>query len=87
MVIFKLQFRSNVTEIVTRGDPYPGLTATETALAVYQSGYTLPIPRKCPTGIAKMMTACWNSNPEERPDFEKMSNYFRDIPEEAWLSK
>ena len=74
-------------EIVTRGDPYPGMTAMEAALAVYQSGYRLAIPENCPAGIAEVIKSCWNNNPEERPDFEQMSNYFRDIPEESWLFK
>jgi hypothetical protein len=60
------------------------MNAIEAALAVYQSGFRLEIPKYCPVGIAEVMKSCWNTDPEERPDFEQMSNYFRDIPDSSW---
>ena len=50
-----------------------------------EEGYRLEPPAHCPVGIAEVMKACMSVNPEERPDFEQISNFLRDIPETHWL--
>lgn len=32
-------------------------------------GYRLPTPRGCPPVVARLMKACWHSDPLKRPSF------------------
>ena len=37
-------------------------------------GFRMPIPRGCPGLAAKIMRACWQQDPENRPSFLLISN-------------
>ena len=56
-------------EILTRGDPFPGMAALEVAIAVGSKGVRHPIPEETPQWLHDLLQSCWNENPDERPDF------------------
>lgn len=65
-------------EIFTRGKiPYPGMTNAE-SLQQIERGYRMPCPSECPQQIYDLIRKCWNDNPESRPTFEYISEYFAD---------
>jgi hypothetical protein len=58
-----------IWELVARSAPYPDLDPVNTALAVISENLRPSIPENCDPTIAKIMTDCWQSQPEKRPDF------------------
>ena len=63
-------------EIVTLGStPYPGMPASEVMKRV-RDGYRLEKPEHAKREIYNMMYYCWDSDPEERPDFPGLVNDF-----------
>jgi len=59
-------------EIFTRAkEPWEGLEPVAAAFKV-RDGERLPIPDHMPEALAHLMTSCWNSDPQLRPDFEKI---------------
>ncbi len=60
-------------ELVTGGKtPYELLSPIQAAVGVAKHGLRPKIPQSCPSGVAKMMKDCWETNPEDRPTFEKL---------------
>ena len=48
--------------------PYHDLGNLQVAMQI-NNGYRLPIPRGCPAVVARVMKACWHSEPQKRPSF------------------
>lgn len=48
--------------------PYHGMDNFQVATRVSQ-GYRMPIPRGCPPVVARVVKACWHSEPRKRPSF------------------
>lgn len=66
-------------EIVTFGnEPYDGAKNAEVVEMVCQQGVRLPCPEKpcaplgCPKAVHDMMLGCWQTDPDDRPDFEEL---------------
>lgn len=58
-------------EIFSRGQvPYPGMSNQE-ILEKVPAGYRLPPPLETTETIHQVMTDCWKSEPDERPEFEQ----------------
>ncbi|XP_006903678.1 PREDICTED: LOW QUALITY PROTEIN: protein tyrosine kinase 6 [Elephantulus edwardii] len=56
-------------EVFRRGQmPYPGMSNHETFLRV-DSGYRMARPLECPPTVYKLMLACWQRDPMQRPSF------------------
>ena len=53
--------------------PYHNLDDVQMILKVSE-GYRMPIPRGCPGLAAKIMRACWQHEPRNRPSFLLISN-------------
>ena len=53
--------------------PYPDMEDTQVAARV-TSGYRMYTPRGCPRLAGKIMRACWQHNPKDRPSFLLISN-------------
>jgi len=69
-------------EIITYGRlPYPGMTGSEVLQSV-ERGYRMPKPEnsvfQCPDSYYDMMLKCWNKQPESRPTFRFLYDYFDD---------
>ena len=59
-------------ELFSRGMiPYFDMTNKEAAAQVCQ-GYRLPKPKECPEEIYKLMMACWDAEPNKRPNFDEI---------------
>lgn len=37
------------------------------------------IPTDCPPTLAEMLKQCWCENPEDRPDFKAITQFFADF--------
>ena len=53
--------------------PYHNLNDVQMVIRVSE-GYRMPIPRGCPGLAAKIMRACWQHEPSNRPSFLLISN-------------
>ena len=53
--------------------PYYDMQTTKMIVKV-ANGYRMPIPRRSPPLVAKIMKACWQEDPDERPTFLLISN-------------
>ncbi|KAM6163111.1 protein-tyrosine kinase 6 [Rhynchocyon petersi] len=59
-------------EIFSRGQmPYPGMSNHEAFLRV-DAGYRMACPPECPPSVHKLMLACWQRDPEQRPSFQML---------------
>lgn len=68
-------------EMVARKLPYFGMQPMQVGIAVLQQGMRPPIPPKCPAPLAKLMRACWDSDPNRRPSFEQLVQALEAMPE------
>jgi serine/threonine protein kinase len=57
-------------EILTRSDPYPGLSGLALAYSVARDGVRPPVPAYCPLEYASVMTRAWSRDPRDRPSFD-----------------
>lgn len=65
-------------ELVTHGSiPYAGMHNKEVIEQV-QRGYRIPRPTNCdcPEEVYRKMRECWHSDPDKRPTFEFLFNFF-----------
>jgi serine/threonine protein kinase len=70
-------------EVYERGKiPYPNLTNGEAAEAATK-GYRLPRPKSCPHEVYRVMLACWNNNPQMRPNFLSIQATLTDLVRQA----
>lgn len=64
-------------ELVTGNVPFQKMTAVQAASAVVR-GVRPIIPTDCPDSLAKIMTRCWDANPEVRPSFSNVVKLLED---------
>ncbi|KAI9560161.1 hypothetical protein GHT06_014172 [Daphnia sinensis] len=63
-----------VWEIVTLGStPYPGMEAREVMRRV-KDGHRLERPSHCRPEFYRLMSRCWHSDPQRRPDFGELKS-------------
>ncbi|KFM65342.1 Tyrosine-protein kinase Src64B, partial [Stegodyphus mimosarum] len=68
-------------EIFTHGGtPYPGMKNQTVSELITKQGYRMPKPTdpECSDAVYEIMLLCWKTNPDERPTFEFLFNYFSD---------
>ncbi|CAH8473451.1 unnamed protein product [Heterobilharzia americana] len=59
-------------ELFSLGErPYWNWT-NQAVIAMVEKGYRLPLPNVCSSEIYQIMTECWDSNPEQRPNFNSI---------------
>lgn len=64
-------------ELVTGNVPFQNMTAVQAASAVVR-GVRPIIPPECPDSLAKIMTSCWDVNPDVRPAFSDVLKLLED---------
>ena len=71
-----LAFGVLLWELVTRGNiPYEGISPGSVLFKKLQGGYRLPCPAGCPPHLQKLMSCCWEWEPEKRPtNFREVSS-------------
>lgn len=57
-------------ELLTREEPYPGMTGLGLAMAVANEGLRPPVPAYCPAEWARLMVTCWDADARVRPSFD-----------------
>ncbi|XP_063729539.1 tyrosine-protein kinase SRK3-like [Symsagittifera roscoffensis] len=66
-------------EIVTMGiNPYPDLSNHKDVQRFVTQGNNHPKPEECPDSLYDVVTLCWMSNPDRRPNFEGLKNTLED---------
>ena len=61
-------------EMFTHGElPYPKMKDDNVREKI-KSGYRLPKPKRCPQAAYTVMTECWRSVPDERPNFSALAD-------------
>ncbi|KAJ0400766.1 hypothetical protein ATCC90586_002042 [Pythium insidiosum] len=62
-------------ELVERRDPYAELNAFQVPLLVANDGLRpADFTRPAPLGLAELMKQCWDSNPDQRPTFDEITD-------------
>ncbi|KAL9980675.1 hypothetical protein ACROYT_G009288 [Oculina patagonica] len=65
-------------EIATLGGfPYPGITNRE-LMRLLKRGYRMEKPDTCSEEFYRLMTRCWEDNPDARPTFTKLCQHLED---------
>eukprot|EP00250_Pteridium_aquilinum_P004551 c14756_g1_i1 orf=582-1826(+) len=64
-------------ELVTGNIPFQKMTAVQAASAVVRGARPI-VPTDCPDSLAKIMTRCWDANPEVRPSFSDVVKLLED---------
>jgi len=73
-------------EILTGSDPFPEIeTYSSMVQAVCQEHKRPVIPANCPPTLKKILEACWDANPENRPSFQDILDDFESIVIEGTL--
>lgn len=55
-----------VWELLTGSRLYPGMSATRVAHMVAYEGARPDLPLDCPPGYMRLMTFCWQADPQHR---------------------
>ncbi|PRP82834.1 hypothetical protein PROFUN_04697 [Planoprotostelium fungivorum] len=67
-------FGVTIWELMEVSDPYPSLTAIETAYQVVHNDLRLQVPTSAPAWVQNMMKGCWETDPEARPTMNDICN-------------
>ncbi|XP_060529432.1 activated Cdc42 kinase Ack isoform X2 [Cylas formicarius] len=71
-------FGVTVWEMFTFGeDPWMGLIGSEILRKIDKEGERLVLPEACPPPIYSILLQCWARNPQERPTFAALKEFFR----------
>lgn len=71
-------FGVTVWEMFTFGeDPWMGLIGSEILRKIEKDGERLYQPEACPPEIYAILLQCWARNPQERPTFAALKEFFR----------
>jgi len=57
--------------------PYRGLAPLVVPNLVAEKGLRPTVPKGCPRKMAKLMTMCWDANPDNRPTFAEILEYLK----------
>lgn len=63
-------------EMLMRKVPYAEMSQVQIYEHVVTRGWRLPIPNDTPDGMKKLITRCWNKNPNDRPNFDEIIDLF-----------
>ncbi|KAK0412274.1 hypothetical protein QR680_006125 [Steinernema hermaphroditum] len=71
-----------IWELFTKCVPFKELEEASIIYNVGKKNLKLPIPDNCPTDIKQLLTDCWETNPDDRPDFEKIRDRLSQLKNE-----
>lgn len=66
-------------ELLTRDQPFRGMTPIQAAFAVARKGYRPTLPPRTPAGLAELINACWQEDPLRRPTFSQIVNALKRV--------
>lgn len=61
-------------EMFTTHIPFNGMTQLEVAVAVCKQKMRPKIPLNCPKNLRRLITTCWDADPNKRPEFVRIVN-------------
>lgn len=73
---------SHIVWTVPGSTPYPGMEAKEVMRKV-KEGYRLERPSHCRPEFYRLMSRCWQLDPQRRPDFGELKVEFAQLLDEA----
>ncbi|XP_058087656.1 serine/threonine/tyrosine-protein kinase HT1-like [Magnolia sinica] len=59
-------------ELLTALIPFHDMTPEQAAFAVSQKNARPPLPTACPLAFSHLISQCWSTNPDKRPQFEEI---------------
>ena len=66
-------------ELMIRGEtPYKGIRYFQILVQCLKTGYRLENPINCPQFVYQLCLKCWQRNPDSRPDFDEIIEYFEE---------
>eukprot|EP01118_Nematostelium_gracile_P002130 TRINITY_DN1228_c0_g1_i6.p1 TRINITY_DN1228_c0_g1~~TRINITY_DN1228_c0_g1_i6.p1 ORF type:complete len:328 (+),score=74.12 TRINITY_DN1228_c0_g1_i6:323-1306(+) len=65
-------FGVTLWEMYARQEPYPDLNAVQASSRVVYEGLRLEIPSGTREEVARIMQMCWETDPDNRPNFEQL---------------
>ena len=74
-----------VWELLTGETPFKGMDIMAVAYQVGIGKRTLPIPSSCPAEWKDLITACWERDPERRPNFPDILRHLDSVAESVWM--
>jgi len=66
-------------ELLTHQIPFQGMNGVQVSVAVVTQGLRPSLPDDCPVEISKLVTDCWDANPDLRPSFEEISSRIKSM--------
>lgn len=72
-------------ELLTHEVPFKGIEGFQVAWAVVEKEERLTIPSTCPAAFANLMSACWKTDPKERPRFSSILHHLNTMSEDDSL--
>lgn len=73
-------------ELLTHEVPFKGIEGFQVAWAVVEKDERLTVPSTCPAAFANLMTACWKTDPKERPPFSTILQHLTAMVNDDSLS-
>jgi serine/threonine protein kinase len=73
-------------ELLTREQPFKGMTPIQAAFAVARQGYRPSMPPQTPPNLARLIQACWDEDPLRRPTFTQIVKSLTTIRKELFGS-
>lgn len=70
-------------ELLTCRVPYSDMTPLQAAVGVVQKGLRPGIPQSCPSQLANIMVACWDTSPAARPSFRELAPQLQQLHDAA----
>ncbi|XP_017782379.1 PREDICTED: proto-oncogene tyrosine-protein kinase receptor Ret [Nicrophorus vespilloides] len=68
-----------IWELITLGaTPYPGIQV-QNLFHLLKSGYRMERPENCSPTLYKIMTSCWDIDPDHRPSFQQLSQKWEEM--------
>lgn len=69
-------------ELVTRQDPYPGMSPFQVIFIVGSKCQRLTIPNSCHIKLKNLIEICWSEDPQSRPSFNEIISYLEGLESE-----
>eukprot|EP00752_Nemacystus_decipiens_P008521 g7610.t1 len=66
-------------QVLTRRQPFEGLTPIQAAFSVARQGLRPPFPPSAPSALCSLMGRCWHQTPEARPSFSQVRSELPEI--------